>query len=177
MKTLGVDLSLTHTGVVALDDGKLLLKKSILTKPAGKRPVDEINRLQSIVDQICFVIDSVQPNIVAIEGLAFMSRKTTALAQLAGLNYLLRRELMRRGIGFVIVAPSSLKKFITDKGNAQKDEMMEAVYKRWGVTMLDDNENDAYCLAQVAFAMISDGYKITGKQRSVINLITSQLHG
>lgn len=177
MKTVGVDLSLTHTGVVALDDGKLVSKKSILTKPAGKRPVDEINRLQGIVDQICFVVDGFEPHVVAIEGLSFMSRKTTALAQLSGLNYMLRRELMRRGIGFVIVAPSSLKKFITDKGNAQKEEMMDAVYKRWGVTMLDDNENDAYCLAQVAFAMVSDGYKITDKQRSVINLITSQLHG
>lgn len=177
MKTIGVDLSLTHTGVVALDDGKLVSKKSILTKPIGKRPIDEINRLQSIVDQICFVIDQFEPYVVAIEGLSFMSRKTTALAQLSGLNYMLRRELMRRGIGFVIVAPSSLKKFITDKGNAQKDEMMEAVFKRWGVTILDDNENDAYCLAQVAFAMVSDGYKITEKQRSVINLITSQLHG
>lgn len=177
MKTVGVDLSLTHTGVVALDDGKLVSKKSILTKPTGKRPVDEINRIEGIVQQICFVIDANKPDVVAIEGLSFMSRKTTALAQLSGLNYMLRRELMRRGIPFVIVAPSSLKKFITDKGNAQKDEMMEAVFKRWGVTILDDNENDAYCLAQVAFAMISDGYKITAKQRSVINLITSQLHG
>ncbi len=176
MKTLGVDLSLTHTGVVALEDGKLISKKSILTKPAGKRPIDEINRLQSIVDQICFIIDEFLPEVVAIEGLAFMA-KGTSLVQLAGLNYLLRRELIRRGIRFIIVAPMSLKKFVTDKGNAQKDEMMLAVYKRWGVTMLDNNECDAYCLAQVAQALAGEGYKVTMQQKSVINLISSQLYG
>lgn len=177
MKSLGVDLSLTHTGLVVLDGGKLVEKRSVLTKPKGKRPIDEIERLQYITEKIVDVIENHSPEIVAIEGIAFMASKTTALAQLAGLNYLVRRELLRRKIPFVIVAPTSLKKFITDKGNAQKDEMMLAIYRRWGVTITDDNEADAYALAQVGLAITNNGYKITNKQKAVINLISSQLYG
>lgn len=176
MKTFGIDLSLTHTGLALLEDGKLVYTKSILTKPKGKRPIDEITRLELIVDQICELLDADKPDVVAIEGIAFMASKTTALAQLSGLNYMMRKELKDRNIKFIIVAPSSLKKFITGAGNAKKDEMMLAVYKRWSVTLLDDNENDAYCLAQVAFVIADIGYKVSGQQKNVIQLISSQLN-
>ena len=177
MRALGIDLSLTHTGLAILDDGKLLHRSSIITKPKGKRPVDEIERLELIIDKIVAIIEEYTPDIVAIEGIAFMASKTTALAQLSGLNYLTRCELLRRKIPFIIVAPTSLKKFITDKGNAPKEEMMLAIYKRWGVTITDDNEADAYALAHVALAITNNGYKISGKQKAVINLVSSQLYG
>lgn len=177
MIALGIDLSLTHTGLAVLSDGRLHSKKSIRSKPTGKRPINEIERIEHISVQIAEVIDQVKPDIAAIEGIAFMASKTTALAQLSALNYFVRRELMKRQIPFVIVAPSSLKKFVTGKGNAQKDEVMLSIFKRWGVSITDDNEADAYALAHVALAITDNGYKISGKQKSVINLISSQLYG
>jgi len=177
MISIGIDLSLVHTGVVVLNSGKLVEKKSIITKPEGKRPVDEIMRLQTIINQIVAIIDAHSPTIVGIEGIAFGVGKTTALAQLSGLNYLLRKELMIRDIAFVIAAPSSLKKFVTGKGNAQKDEVMLAVYKRWGVTFTDNNECDAYGLAQLALSIYDPERKINSNQKSVISLISSQIHG
>lgn len=177
MRSLGLDLSLVHTGVALLEDGKQVLRTGIKTKPTKeKRPIDEIKRIQSIVDSIMEIVNEHNPDVVVLEGIAFMSRNSTALAQLAALNYMIRAELMKKGIGFLIVAPTSLKKFATGKGNAQKDEVMLAVYKRWGVSILDNNECDGYVLAQIGLAIKDDDRKITGVQKDVISLISSQ-HG
>lgn len=174
MITLGVDLSLTATGIAVLEDGKLLYRGVIRSKPVGKKPKDEIARINTIVEQVIVHIEKYTPRIVVLEGLAFMA-KGTSLAQLSGLNYLVRQALYKMEIEFIIVAPSSLKKFITSRGNAQKDEMMLFVYKKYGVTILENNENDAYCLAQVGLALIDKERKITNIQKQVISLISSQI--
>ena len=49
-----------------------------------------------------------------------------------------------------IVQPSSLKKFVTGSGAAKKNNMLLAVYKKWGFETSDDNLADAYSLAQLA---------------------------
>jgi crossover junction endodeoxyribonuclease RuvC len=49
-----------------------------------------------------------------------------------------------------IVKPSSLKKFTTGNGAAKKNNMLLAVYKKWGFETSDDNLADAYSLAQLA---------------------------
>ena len=51
------------------------------------------------------------------------------------------------------VAPSGLKKFATGKGNARKDAIMLAVYRRWRYDCDgDDNRADAYVLARMVLA-------------------------
>lgn len=176
MNTLGLDLSLTATGVVILKDGKLDIKQLIKTKPsAEKSHLNEIKRLLLIVDKIEQIISENLKDIslVAIEGLSFGARNTTALMQLAGLNYLVRKLLHDYNIPFVIVAPTSLKKFITGKGNSGKDVMMMETYKRYGVTLSDDNLCDAYCLARVAEAIKRD-IKLTSFQKEVVNLLKKE---
>jgi Holliday junction resolvasome RuvABC endonuclease subunit len=46
----------------------------------------------------------------------------------------------------LIIPPTSLKKFVTGKGNAKKNEMLLGVYRRWGVEFSDDNQADAFSL-------------------------------
>lgn len=52
-----------------------------------------------------------------------------------------------------IVAPSSLKKFVTGEGRAAKDNMLLGVYMKWGVKYKDNNQADAHALARVAKAL------------------------
>jgi crossover junction endodeoxyribonuclease RuvC len=174
-KVLGIDPSLTGTGLVLLEDGKMIEKALIISKPVGKKPKDELTRILKIVDQIEDFFKASTVHMAAIEGIAFGIGKTTSLAQLSGLNYLIRSMLMFHGIPFVVVAPTSLKKFATGKGTSQKDQMMLEVYKRWGVSILDNNVCDAYALAQVAHAMINQEYKATKTQTEVIDLVKTQL--
>lgn len=175
MITLGLDLSLTETGTTVLKDGNLVSKGVIKSKPSGKRPCDEVRRIQGIVNDIKKILDEHNPDMVILEGIAFMARNTTALAQLAGLSYMVRSEIVDRNIPFLVVAPTSLKKFATGKGNAQKDVVMLETYKRYGVSILNNNECDAYCLSQVGLAAGGASKKITKTQMEVVHLISSQL--
>jgi crossover junction endodeoxyribonuclease RuvC len=174
IRSIGLDLSLTGTGVVVLEDGKILSQKLIKSKPCGDRPCNEVTRIRTIVSGIEEVVRSNKLDVAVIEGLAFMVRNATALVQLSALNYMTRAMLMDCGVPFVIVAPTSLKKFVTGNGGSKKDVMLIEVYKRWGETLLDDNICDAYSLARVGEAFIRPDEQIPAFQRDVLALLEKQ---
>lgn len=175
-KSIGLDLSLTGTGYVLLENGKMLTRRLIKSKPNGKKPIDEVHRIRKIVEDIEMLLGEDIPNIAVIEGLAFMAKNSTALVQLSALNYMVRALLVDYDVPFIIVAPTSLKKFVTGSGKAKKDVMLIETYKRYGVTILDDNENDAYGLAQIGLALLKANSKVLiKKQEEVLELLQKQL--
>lgn len=48
----------------------------------------------------------------------------------------------------IIVSPTVLKKYVTGKGTASKEQMLAGVEAKWGVKFADHNLADAYSLAQ-----------------------------
>lgn len=181
MITIGLDLSLTHTGyAIVKDGGKVLASGVIKSKPSGDRPVDETRRIVKIAEDVMEKIDELvpdtNPQLVVIEGLAFMARNTSALVQLAGLNYLVRILLEEFKWPFVIVAPSTLKKFITGKGNGEKDLMMMTVFKDYGFESMDNNECDAYSLAVCGLALMGKPIStLTKPQLETLAVLKPQL--
>jgi len=176
--SVGIDLSLTGTGVVVLKNGKMIKKRLIKTKPTPNgKPIDEVNRIRKIVEEIELIItEEDQPGIAVIEGLAFGVRNATALVQLSALNYMTRALLVDYQIPFIIVAPTSLKKFVTGSGASKKDVMLIETFKRYGITILNDNENDAYGLAQIGLALKGGNSKaIIQKQEEVLKLLKKQI--
>lgn len=177
MITVGLDLSLAKTGYTVMCDGVVKFSGIIKSQPSGDYPIDELKRLIKIVNQIETMTFQIgKPDIVAIENLAFMARNTTALTQLAGLSYFTRQMLLANGVPFLMVAPTSLKKFIVGKGNADKNLMMMTVYKDYEFESLDDNVCDAYALAVLSMAVLGSPLKKAGvPQEEVISLIKKQL--
>ena len=51
-----------------------------------------------------------------------------------------------RNIELVYIPPKTLKKFITGNGNANKEKMMEALYKKYKIAVFNDNQADAIAL-------------------------------
>lgn len=184
MITIGLDLSLVKTGIVIIqDDGKVLYSGLVKSKPSGDKPIDETRRIKKIAEDIFNKIDEILdhnrtqifPELVAIEGLAFLS-VGTSLVQLAGLNYLTRILLEEFGWKFVIIAPTTLKKFITGSGRGEKDMVTMAVYKNYGFEAGDNNISDAFGLAACAMALLGKPLKEPTKQQlEVINLLKKQL--
>ena len=181
MIIVGLDLSLAKTGFVALNEyGDVLTSELIKSKPSGAKPIDETRRILKIAEEIVKKIDEhtfpEDPQLVVIEGLAFMARNSTALVQLSGLNYLVRILLNEFKWPFIIVAPTSLKKFITQKGNSDKSLMMMTVFKDYGFESMDDNVCDAYSLAACGLALMGIPlHKLTKPQQDVVALLKNQL--
>ncbi len=71
-------------------------------------------------------------------------------------------------------APKQLKKFVTGRGNATKEDVMNAIYARWDMDIKNDNLADAYGLAQIARSVheprsdrrheLDVVYELTGKK-------------
>lgn len=150
---VGIDHSLTGTGVVVIDqDGCILEQKLIKTT---NDEIDEV-RMTRIIDEISFVPKIVRLKRVYIEGPSYMSTGQAVL-QMGALHYLIRIFLYRKKVKYKIIAPGTLKKFITGSGAAKKEQMLLNIYKKWGVEFKDNNIADAYSLARLALEEYYDG--------------------
>ncbi len=146
MRIIGVDTS-TKTGYVVLD-GQLLMEVGVLHY---KPEPDRFARFARYVIDLVLLVEKYDIELVMIEGYSYAGKFVNSLQY--ELGAVLRYSLWEKGTPFVEVAPTSLKKFVTGKGNAKKDLMLLSVYKRWGVDISDDNIADAYGLAQFGRAL------------------------
>lgn len=155
----GLDLSLTATGLAALAPEGVLTVMTFGT-PA-KMTVEA--RLTEMARQVDARL--VAPELVVIEGLAFGANDPSAHER-AALHYIVRCNLWSDETPVLVVAPSSLKKFITGKGSAKKEMVILEVFKRWGVSVKDNNEADAAGLAYLGAAWLGrlDGLTLPMKE-------------
>lgn len=89
---------------------------------------------------------------IAMEGYAYGSIMANKLGELGGVVKLSLHKLdnIGRGNAPMIVPPTSLKKYVTGRGNGvQKNQMLLQVFKKWGVEFPDDNAADSYGLAHI----------------------------
>ena len=168
---LGLDLSLRASGVIKLENDKIINQRLIKSKPTGKLPIDELKRLIAIRDEVN--VENI--SLAIIEGIAFGIRKTTSLSQLSALNYMVREKCYFNKIPFIIVAPTTLKKFITGKGNIKKDVILLEIFKRYDVEFYDDNLGDAYGLAKIGELLLDEKIDRPVFQNEVITLLNKQL--
>lgn len=63
---------------------------------------------------------------------------------------ILLEHLFELDVAFVEITPSSLKRFATGNGNADKDAMIVAATERAAISPLNDDEADAWHLRRMA---------------------------
>jgi len=80
---------------------------------------------------------------------------------MGGLFWVVTHKLWERKIRIAVIAPPTLKVYVTGNGRAGKPEMLVAARKLWGDHVLigDHNEADAFGLA--AMGAQSLGYTLT----------------
>lgn len=146
---LGLDISLTGTGAVVMDDGGMLRCRKLISPDAatGKKGTDW-NRLDEIRSEVMKLHEEWSPGLVVIEDLALSSRTGKALER-AGLHYLIRDELRTCGGRVLLVSPGSLKKFVLGKGTGKKELIIREIFRRWMIIADDDNVADAVVLAKI----------------------------
>lgn len=160
----GVDPSLSSTGIAFHLNG---FENTSLISSAEKG----FERVVRLSDNIVGNIKKTQPFIVVIEGLALQSRTGHALER-AGLWYLTVAKLLEYGYPIYQVAPSSLKKFVTGKGNSEKSLMIREVYRKWGAVLDNDNEADAYGLMRIGLCIAGLAEPTNEAQRDALKKVS-----
>lgn len=151
MRVVGIDPSLTSTGVACIelaDDGALNVAVNRV-QSAGHRAAtldERMVRLNNLVHRIGWDTNR-RPDLVVIEGPAF-SRNNAGTWDRAGLWWLVVRHMFEAELEVVVVPPNVRAKYATGKGTAGKDEVLAAVVRRYpGVEVRGNDEADALVLA------------------------------
>lgn len=124
MKVLGIDQSFTSTGWCILEDDTVV-KHGIITSDKNKTIFE---RSIDVAEEISSLIKKEEIDYVALEGLPFMSRSNVT-RDLAGLQFIIVECLIKLNKSYLIIPPTSLKKFATNSGKASKEDMFEALPK------------------------------------------------
>ena len=170
MNIMGIDQSLTDTGITVWD--RVFSWSTISTektKGTIAPSIDYTRRLMFIADQVGTIIKEKKIELAAIEGMSFGSQGMVTF-DLGGLSHLLRAKFVELGVDFVVVPPTTLKKFWFGKGNAKKEEMHQAtidrgydipIKKNYGTKKVPDmrmNDNVVDSMALCVFAKeLNDG--------------------
>lgn len=135
LRVLGLDLSLTATGVCLTDGTALTLKT---------RQKDGDRRLVVIADALTSMIgDGSTVDLAVVEDLP---QNSFAAKHVGMVHGVVRAALCRADIPYVLVTAATLKAFATGKGSGDKTPMAMAAYKRASVEFGDDNQCDAWWL-------------------------------
>ena len=139
---MGIDQSYSGFAVTLLTENRYHTRV-YKSEERGIRRLNDIKRFldEYLVDLPCVIQD------VAMEGYAFGSQMANMLGELGGM---VKLSLFDVDLYPLIVPPTSLKKYVTGKGQGiPKSQMVLHVYKKWGAEFSDDNAADSYALAQL----------------------------
>lgn len=138
----GLDLSLAATGIASASPTGPTFTVDTIRPPKGLVGMERLDWLAQTIGRILVT------GLVVCEDIAF-SRNMAGHSEVVMLHGFIRRGLWRVGRPPVLVASTTLKKFCTGRGNAEKDQISKEVFRRWGIDTADNNQSDAVVLAQM----------------------------
>jgi len=143
---VGLDLSLTGTGIASIGDTTNVA--TLKSKGSEAASLDERQvRLHNLTLDI--ITRAVFGDIVVIEQPAY-GQTGGSHHDRSGLWWLVIDALVPEVERIVEVTPQTVKKYATGKGNASKDEVLAAVVRRYpNVPVANNNEADALVLAAI----------------------------
>lgn len=144
---VAIDPSLTGLAIVCGNDVGQFQSTVFTSESRGKIVSNRIARFDELIGRL---IDWIEPphsefRAIYIEGYANYNHPATTIA-LCEFGGLLRYHLLDVCPKIYEVAASTLKKFTTGKGGADKAFMAASLTKRYGVMFDNDNQFDAYGL-------------------------------
>ncbi len=146
-RVIGLDVSLTSTGVAGPTWALTVHGPSLAKTPKGTRPDYEAywHRIRTVRRHLIDFIDGAE--LVVIEGLAFSQNDPTADQRDALWWYLVGR-CITRSIAYAVVSTGTLKVYATGNGRASKEDVVQEVQRRRpDVEFKGNDQADALCLA------------------------------
>lgn len=180
---VGIDASLTGFGLcsfgVSTKTGEI--EHQLWRYTSKLKGVERLGDIRDwFTERLCYEV-AAQGDLahVSMEGYAWGSRfnrevmgELGGVVKLALLDHCTQR--LSRAVPTALVPPPTLKKFTAGSGNAKKEQMIMAVYKKWGVDTNSNDEADAYSLARVSAAIVGLTEPAFDYEREVIAKLTGQ---
>lgn len=154
MKIVGLDLSLTSSGVAAAtpcEDGPLTISTLQTIRPGPKLAGHA--RMEYVMDQVAAFISFA--DLVLLEAPVIYTNHKSGAIDNIGLNWLVRHDVLHwNEIPYVLVLPQHLKMYATGFGsgkNAGKGKVLLEADRRYGhlARVSGDDEADALILAAI----------------------------
>lgn len=163
---IGIDPSITATGLCDAQ-GRL----SVAGGPAymGDR------RLVVIEHAVQNIIDAGMPDLAVIE---FLPQHMKAAGITGMVQGIIRARLLKSLVPYVTVTPSTLKKYATGRGDADKPDMRMALYKRAGIDVRSNDMVDAWWLRAAGLEVIGEPLiEVPTAQRKALDVVRDALTG
>lgn len=152
MKTLGIDPSVTSTGLIALESvGKgypTLLHEELI----NPKKLKDMPRVSFIIGRIIAAIELIKPDLIAIENYGLSFKRKNSIVPLITLGAVIRYYFQQENIRYIDPTPGDHKKFIAGNGSTPKDEIPFHVHENWAYATESPDLADAYGLACMALA-------------------------
>ena len=164
MRIVGLDLSLTSTGIAIVDDGALTGLHNVKTSKRSARGQKDTweqrqDRIYEAANTICVTLprlapDDVldNPDIAVVEAPSYGSSGGAAHDR-SGLWWIVVNALMNDGVKVAMVSPKGRAKFGTGNGNSDKPTVQAHVMERYADLaprrIKNDDECDAILLADM----------------------------
>ena len=153
MRVLGIDPSLTSTGLVIVENGQVKRSKAVKTN-SSQTWIERIRIIETNITKFSEISD-----VIYMENYAYGSRfgRETA-GELGGV---IKRCLYLLGKKPVLISPTKVKKFATGQGNTPpcpdseakstwtKKWVMKNVKEKYGYEFDTDDETDAFVIALI----------------------------
>lgn len=144
MKIVGIDLSLSSTGLAVITNGRADVVRHT-TAPVGDDLARRHRRLLEIADVVRTWASGA--DLAVLEGPAYAS-VTGHQHDRSGLWWIVAHRILGSGLPLGIVPPTSRARYATGKGNAPKDGVLAAVIRRYPeVNVTGNDQADALILA------------------------------
>jgi crossover junction endodeoxyribonuclease RuvC len=160
---IGIDQSLTETAITVLNTPNKYIIYSFKGKGKNslEKSLDLHDKIKVFFHRQFAVTEGLKPIKCFIEGGSYHS--TGRLFSLGQLSGLIISIIDSHKIPFREIPPTILKKFMTGKGNANKNFVIKNIQKKYGIHFKNDNEADSYVLALMAYNFMN--YKLLNKDR------------
>ena len=178
---VGLDLSLTGTGMCRIEDGKATwavfgtTSKQPKKEPPVPEHVWEIMRIRAILGKIREFANGA--TLVAVEEFAFGIQGAGARTN-AGLGFVVRYWLLQEWIPFITIGTAQVKKFAVGRSSEKgpdgkmrgvpKEIIIREVFERWGYRVDENNQADAVVLAMAASTLVGNRQASTAGEKAVL---------
>ena len=170
---MGIDPSLSGFAVVVMFEDGTTVEREIKTSVA-KTLSSRMKRLRKIAALAEEMVKEHVPELCLIEGYAFgaKGRATLSLAELGGI---VRDKIIDYPDVTVEIPPTTLKKFLTGRGNSPKIDVVQKLARRFEREFKTDNLADAFGLAYMAAVVLEFRSAVSQYERDAAGFVRIQI--